>query len=146
MRYKTKRYNSILFLVINNRQQFLLQKNYYAKEGFMIAEDTFSNLDNDEKNGLACIFKCRHPFQSTCRALYLFLLGRITLKTIFCYFQHDIFKGYKLINEHIEKPTRQLFNQYPVTPLALHLAQWHSINEAESLIHLHYAQIKRNPE
>jgi hypothetical protein len=146
MRYKAKRYNSILFPVINNRQQFLLLKNYHEKEGFIIAKDNFSNLDNHEKSGPAGIFKFRHPFQSICKALSLFLSGAITLKTIFHHFQHYIFKKYKSINEPIEKPTRRLFNQYPVTPLALHLAQWRSNNEAESLIHLHYAQIKRNPE
>jgi hypothetical protein len=76
----------------------------------------------------------------------LFLSGSLTLKVIFYYFHHYLFKAYKCINEHFEKPKRVLFYRYRCTPLFLHLSQWQIANETESLIQLHYAQIKRNPE
>jgi hypothetical protein len=76
----------------------------------------------------------------------LFLSGRLTLKVIFYYFHHYLFKVYKCINENFEKPNSVLFQEYRCTPLFLHLGQWHIANETESLIQLHYAQIKRNPE
>lgn len=80
------------------------------------------------------------------RCLFLFLSGTLTLKTIFNYFQNYIFKRYTCIKEYIEKPTILLFQQYPVAPLVLHLAQWRLANEAESLIVVHYASKPRNPE
>jgi hypothetical protein len=88
----------------------------------------------------------RSIYHGICRSVFLLLSGTVTLKAIFHHFQHYIFKRYQSINEHIEKPTILLFQQYPVAPLVLHLTQWRLANEAESLIHLHYAQIKRNPE
>jgi len=81
-----------------------------------------------------------------CRCFYLILSGSITLKTIFRYFQNYIFKRYKCIKEDFEKPTILLFQQYPVAPLVLHLAQWRLANEAESLIVVQYATKPRNPE
>lgn len=147
MRYNEKRYNSILFPVINNRPQFLLPiKNHCAKEDFIIANENFSNLNNRRKSNPACIFKRRHSFQYVCSFLLLFLSGRITLKIIFYHFQHYITKAYKCITPHFEKPNRVLFYQYRCAPLSLHLSQWQMANETESLIHLHYMQIKRNPE
>jgi hypothetical protein len=78
--------------------------------------------------------------------LSLFRSGRITLKVIFYYFHHYLFKIYIFPRPHFEKPNRVLFQQYSCTPLSLHLGQWHIANETESLIQLHYARIKRNPE
>jgi hypothetical protein len=75
------------------------------------------------------------------RYSFLFLSGTITLKTIFNYFQN-----YICIKEHLEKPTILLFQQYPVAPLVLHLAQWRLANEAESLMVVQYASKPRNPE
>lgn len=80
------------------------------------------------------------------KVLYVLLSGRITLKVIFCYFHHYLFKVYKYSSRHFEKPNRVLFQQYRCTPLFLHLNQWQIANETESLIQLHYARIKRNPE
>ena len=91
----------------------------------------------------------RKVLQSLINAYLLFLLflsGRIALKVIFYYFHNYIFKTYKCIYRHFEKPNSVLFQQYRCTPLFLHLGQWHIANETESLIQLHYAQIKRNPE
>lgn len=78
--------------------------------------------------------------------LSLFLYGRITLKIIFYHFHNYLFKIYKYPTPHFEKPKCVLFHRYRCTPLILHLGQWQIANETESLIHLHYAQIKRNPE
>jgi hypothetical protein len=78
--------------------------------------------------------------------LFLFLSGTITLKTIFRNFQNYIFKRYQCVNQHFEKPASLLFQEYRIAPLLLHLKQWLIANETESLMHLHFAQIKRNPE
>ena len=86
------------------------------------------------------------PFLYALRLLFLFIFGTLTLKTIFRYFQNYIFKRYKCIKEHIEKPTILLFHQYPVAPLVLHLTQWRLANEAESLMMIQYATKPRNPE
>jgi hypothetical protein len=86
------------------------------------------------------------PFLYAWRLLFLFLSSTITLKTIFNHFQNYIFKRYKCIKELLEKPTILLFQQYPVAPLVLHLAQWRLANEAESLIVVQYATKPRNPE
>lgn len=80
------------------------------------------------------------------KVLYVPLSGRITLKVIFYYFHHYIFKVYKCINQHFEKPKCVLFHQYRLAPLFLHLKQWQIANETESLIQLHYAEKPRNPE
>jgi hypothetical protein len=81
-----------------------------------------------------------------CRFLSLFLSGRITLKVIFYYFHHYIFKVYKYSSHHFEKPNRALFQQYRAAPIFLHLKQWRIANEAESLILIQYATKPRNPE
>jgi len=110
-----------------------------SKTERMRAFQPYKNLlfpNNWLHQSLSCGYRC----------FYLFLSGTLTLKAIFRYFQNYIFKRYKCIKELFEKPTILLFQQYPVAPLVLHLAQWGLANEAESLIHLHYAQIKRNPE
>lgn len=88
----------------------------------------------------------QHWFQYISRLASLFLSGRITLKVTFFHFSKYIFKSYKCINRHFEKPKKVLFHQYRCTPLFLHLKQWCITNEAVSLIQLHYARIKRNPE
>jgi hypothetical protein len=76
----------------------------------------------------------------------LFLSGRLTIKVIFYYFHHYLFKAYKCINRHFEKPSSVLFKQYRIAPLVQLLKQWRTSNEAEILIQIHYALIKRNPE
>jgi hypothetical protein len=106
----------------------------------------FSRLSELEKDCPACIFKRRSSFQYVLSLLSLFLSGRITLKVVFYYFHHYLFKVYKCINQHFEKPNQVLFQKYRCTPLVLHLSQWQIANETESLIQLHFAQIKRNPE
>jgi hypothetical protein len=77
--------------------------------------------------------------------LYLLFSGIITLKTIFNHFQNYIFKRYNCINQQFEKPNRVLFHQYRCTPLFLHLNQWRTANEAESLIMVQYAMKPKNP-
>jgi hypothetical protein len=77
--------------------------------------------------------------------LYLFISGTITLKTIFNYFQHYIFNRYKFINRRFEKPGSVLFQKYRIAPLFLHLKQWQTANEVESLIVVHYAMKPKNP-
>ena len=72
---------------------------------------------------------------------YHFLLSKI-----FYHFHHYITNAYRYINRHFEKPKRELFQQYRIVPLSLHLNQWQIANEIESLIQLHYTQIKKNPE
>jgi hypothetical protein len=88
------------------------------------------------RKSLVCIFRC----------LFLLLSGVITLKAVFNHFQNHLFKRYKCIKELFEKPTILLFQQYPVAPLVLHLAQWRLANEVESLIVIQYATKPRNPE
>jgi hypothetical protein len=90
--------------------------------------------------------KLQQPLANIGRFLSFFPCGIITLKAIFSHFHNYLFKIYKCINPHFEKPDRVLFQQYRCTPLFLHLNQWQIANETESLIRLHYAQIKRNPE
>jgi hypothetical protein len=78
--------------------------------------------------------------------LSLFLSGRITLKVIFYHFHNYLFKIYKYPTPHFKKPPGSFVHRYRHAALFLHLKQWCIINEAVSLIQLHYAQIKRNPE
>jgi hypothetical protein len=146
MRYKRKRYVAILFPVINNRQQFLLLlKNSCKKKLFIITNVNISNSNTGRKDR-STIFKERYLFKYLSELLSLFLSDRITLKVIFYYFHQYLFKVYKYSSRYFEKPKRVLFYRYRCTPLILHLGQWQIANETESLIHLHYAQIKRNPE
>ena len=154
MRYKRKRYNGVLFPVISSRQKFLLLlKNFCEKKLFITTNVNISNSNNGKKEDHSPIFKERYLlfkerylFNYLSELVSLFLSGRITLKVIFYYFHHYLFEVYKCINENFEKPNSVLFQEYRCTPLFLHLGQWHIANEAESLIQLHYARIKRNPE
>lgn len=91
-------------------------------------------------------YLCYYAFFWIEESLSLIFSGNITLKAIFHYFQNYIFKKYECIKEHFEKPTVLLFQQYPVAPLVLHLAQWRLANEAESLMVIQYATKPRNPE
>jgi hypothetical protein len=45
-----------------------------------------------------------------------------------------------------EKPHHALYQRYKCYRLFLRLRKWQIANAAESLIEVHYAQIKRNPE
>jgi hypothetical protein len=87
----------------------------------------------------------RQQFLHVLRFFLLLLSGSITLKVIFSHFHNYIFKAYKRINPHFEKPTSTLFQPYQCAPLFLHLKQWQVAN-AVSLIQLHYAQKPKNPE
>jgi len=78
--------------------------------------------------------------------LSLFLSGRITLKVIFYYLHNYLFKIYKYPIPQFEKPAGSFIHCYLHAAPFLHLKQWCITNEAASLIQLHYAQIKRNPE
>lgn len=103
------------------------------------------NFSYGKKEDPKCIFKRRYSFLYISRLVSLLLCGRITLKVIFYYFYHYIFKIYKCINQHFEEPNRVLFQQYRCTPLFLHLKQWHTANEAESLLVVQYATKPKNP-
>jgi len=112
---------------------------------------SFKNTIPPNTNSTKCVIEVeikrnRSVYQRIRRCLFLFLSGALTLKTIFNYFQNYIFKRYICIKEYIEKPTVLLFQQYPVAPLVLHLAQWRLANEAESLMVVQYATKPRNPE
>ena len=120
--------------------------NYLHAGIFLVIGGGFSSFSNGKKDVPACIFKRRSSFQYVLSLLFLFLSGRITLKVIFYYFHNYLFKVYKCINQHFGKPNQVLFQKYRCTPLSLHLSQWQIANETESLIQLHFAQIKRNPE
>jgi hypothetical protein len=109
------------------------------------------NIVFRQTNNTNCTIQIRFArngsiYQRFCRCLFLLLSGTITLKTIFNHFQNYIFKRYECIKEQFEKPTILLFQQYPVAPLVLHLAQWRLANEAESLMMIQYATKPRNPE
>jgi hypothetical protein len=146
MRHKRKRYNAILFPVINSRQQFLLLlKNFCEKKLFIIANVNISNSNNGRKDR-STIFKERYLFNYLSKLVPQFLSGRITLKVIFYYFHHYLFKVYKYSNRYFGKPTGSFIHCYRHAALFLHLKQWCITNEAVSLIQLHYARIKRNPE
>ena len=117
----------------------------------IIMKASLGNTTLQHTNSTNCtiqirITRSRSVYQRICRCLFLFLSGTITLKTIFNHFQNYLFKRYECIKEHFEKPTVLLFQQYPVAPLVLHLAQWRLANEAESLIVVQYATKPRNPE
>lgn len=118
MRYKRKRYNAILFSVINSRQQFLLPVKSF----------------------------CAHSFHYITGLVSLFLSGRITLKVISYHFHNYLFKIYKYPSPHFEKPTGSFIHCYRHAALFLHLKQWCITNEAVSLIQVHYAEKPRNPE
>ena len=99
---------------------------------------------------VSCILKrylrvVLQAYASAWQLLFLFLPSPIKVKTT-SHFPKYLFKLYKCIYEHFEKPNYVLFQKYRCTPLFLHLSQWQLANETESLIQLHYAQIKRNPE
>ena len=113
---------------------------------FLVIDGGFSSLSNEEKDCPACIFKRQSSFQYISRLVSLFLSGRITLKVIFYYFHHFIFKVYRYSSRYFEKPNRVLFEQYPGTLFFLHLKQWRIANEAVSLIQIQYSTKPRNPE
>lgn len=48
----------------------------------------------------------------------------------------------KIYNSNFEKQ----FHQHPNFRFSLHLKQWQTSKQINSLIEVHYAQIKRNPE
>jgi hypothetical protein len=48
--------------------------------------------------------------------------------------------------QHFAKPSHGLFQQYKCLCISLHLSQGKIGNENESLIQIHYAQIKRNSQ
>lgn len=83
---------------------------------------------------------------SAFQLFFLFLSGRITLKVIFYYLHHFIFKVYTCSSRYFEKPAGSFVHRYRHVAASLRLKQWCINNEAVSLIHLHYAKIKRNPE
>ena len=124
----------------------LLRPHILFKGLVIIVSCGFSSLSNWEKSCPTCNFKHLDSFRYVPRFAFLFLAGRITLKVIFYYFHHYLFKVFKYPSPHFEKPNHVLFKQYRCTPLFLHLNQWQIANETESLIQLHFAQIKRNPE
>jgi len=74
------------------------------------------------------------------------LLYYFILPNIFFRFHRLISKTYKFIELPFEKPHQFLHRRYKSNRIFLHLRQWQIANETVSLIHLHYAQIKRNPE
>ena len=88
--------------------------------------------------------KLQQLFSNIDHLLSLLLSGRYTLGITFYYFDTYIFHRY--FNPHFEKPACVLFQQRRHLPLSLHLTQWLRTNQAASLIQLHFAQIKRNPE
>src|SRR6185312_11693085 len=87
-----------------------------------------------------------NSFQYLSKLVCLFLLGRNTLEAIFYHLHNFLFTIYKCIKEYFEKPSILLFQQYPVAPLVLHLAQWRLANEVESLMVVQYSTKPRNPE
>ena len=128
-----------------------------SKTRFKIMKASLKNITLSCTNSILCavIVSCisklymrvvLQAFLSAWLLLSLFLYGRITRKVIFYYFHNYLFKIYKYPSPHFEKPTGSLINCYRYAPLFLHLNQWRIANEVVSLIHLHYAQIKRNPE
>jgi hypothetical protein len=68
----------------------------------------------------------------------------------FCSFMIEDFfiKHYFFISnlENIEKIKRQLFLASKYGLVMLHLKEWQISKQINSLIKVHYAQIKRNPE
>lgn len=92
------------------------------------------------------IFKRQYSFLYVSGIASLFLSGRITLKVIFYYFHHYIFKVYKYSSPHFEKPTCSFIHRCRYALHFLHLKQWEVSNETESLIQVHYAEKPRNPE
>lgn len=93
-----------------------------------------------------CILSRRNLYLFTCRFLFLFLSGNITLKVIIHYFHNYLFNLNNLINVHFEKPVCLLFLKYPCSPLSLQLEQWKIDNEHQSLILVRYAREPRDPE
>lgn len=146
MRYKRKQYNAILFSVINSEKPFFLPlKSLCEKEVFIITNLNILNPKNRRK-GCSTIFKGIYLYNYLSKLVFLFFSCRITLKVIFYHFHNYLFKVYKCINQHFEKPYSLLLQQHRSCPLFLHLKQWLVVNEKKSLMELHYAQIKRNPE
>lgn len=80
------------------------------------------------------------------RSFYLILSNNIALRFAYHPLQNYLFKDYKIINHHFEKPRRSLFCQYQIAPLPLHLKQWLICNEHESMALTRYAEKPRNPE
>lgn len=112
---------------------------------FLVIDGGFSSLSNGEKGVPVCVFKRRFSFQYVLNFVSLFLSCRITLKAIFNHFHNYLFKVYKCINQHIEKPVSALFKQYRIAPLFLHLKQWCITNQTESLMVVQYATKPKNP-
>jgi hypothetical protein len=99
---------------------------------------------------VSCTLKrCRRlelqAYANPWQLLFLFLPSPIKVKTT-SHFPKYLFKLYKCINQHFEKPNQVLFQKYRCRPLSLHLNQWQIANEAESLIQIQYATKPRNPE
>jgi hypothetical protein len=79
-----------------------------------------------------------------CFQLYLFF-PQLSFRNIIPYTKEDSVI-YQFIALQFKKPEPSLHYRYKNYRLCFHFLQWKIINEVRSLIQLHYAQIKRNPE
>ncbi|HEY5463208.1 MAG TPA: hypothetical protein VIJ95_08125 [Hanamia sp.] len=75
------------------------------------------------------------------------IIYSLSIEAIVLFLSHHYFGiEDKFIELPFEKPHQFLHRRYKSNRIFLHLSQWQIANETVSLIHLHYAQIKRNPE